>query len=103
VFFSLGSKPLELWNKVVINSDDTSPVNSGTAPVNSGTAPVNPAGEIKKVIDSDIQSAVYELTAPNTLISKVYLSCPADPSKSLGIKLRMMFYSFFDRCQKDLQ
>ena len=66
VFFSLGSKPLELWNKVVSVEE----------------------GEIKKVMDQDIQSSVYELTAPNTLIPKVYLACPADPSKSLGIKLR---------------
>ena len=66
MFFSLGSKPLELWNKVVSVEE----------------------GEIKKVMDQDIQSSVYELTAPNTLIPKVYLACPADPSKSLGIKLR---------------
>ena len=66
MFFSLGSKPLELWNKVVSVE----------------------GGEIKKVVDQDIQSSVFELTAPNTMIPKVYLACPADPSKSLGIKLR---------------
>ena len=66
MFFSLGSKPLELWNKVV------------------GVE----GGEIRKVTDQDIQSPVYELLAPNTLIPKVYLACPADPSKTLGIKLR---------------
>jgi len=84
VFFSLGSKPLELWNKVV------------------GVE----GGEIRKVTDQDIQSPVYELLAPNTLIPKVYLACPADPSKTLGIKLRedlslfpMTFLFVFDPIQ----
>ncbi|KAL6771643.1 FAP20 [Auxenochlorella protothecoides x Auxenochlorella symbiontica] len=35
-------------------------------------------------MDEDIQSSVLELTGAN--VSTSYISCPADPSKALGIK-----------------
>ena len=44
------------------------------------------AASIQVVLDADIRSAVYELQADN--ISQVYMSCPAEPSQTLGIKLR---------------
>jgi len=58
----LGSKPLELWSQSI--TDD---------------------GQLHQVTDEDIQSLVYEITAQN--ISKNYIMCPADPTKTLGIKL----------------
>ncbi|KAG5445382.1 Cilia- and flagella-associated protein 20, variant 3 [Clonorchis sinensis] len=61
VLFSVGTKPLQLWDKKVRN------------------------GHIKRITDSDIQSLVLELLGNN--VSTTYISCPADPRKSLGIKL----------------
>ena len=42
-------------------------------------------GHIKRITDQDIQSSVLELCGSN--VSTNYVSCPADPSKTLGIKL----------------
>lgn len=42
-------------------------------------------GHIKRITDNDIQSVVIELIGTN--VSTCYLSCPADPKKTLGIKL----------------
>lgn len=39
---------------------------------------------MRRVMDEDIQSKVLELTGAN--VSTSYISCPADPSKALGIK-----------------
>jgi len=44
------------------------------------------AGSIKKLSDNDIQSVVYEIAGAN--VAKTYMTCPADPTKELGIKLR---------------
>jgi len=41
---------------------------------------------IKKVRDEDIQSAVLEIVGSN--LSRTFITCPADPNKALGIKLR---------------
>ncbi|CAL8073568.1 unnamed protein product [Calicophoron daubneyi] len=61
ILFSVGTKPLQLWDKKVRN------------------------GQIKRITDNDIQSLVLELLGSN--VASTYISCPADPRKSLGIKL----------------
>lgn len=55
------SKPLQIWNKQVRN------------------------GHIKRITDDDIQSSVLELMGTN--VSTNFITCPADPKKTLGIKL----------------
>jgi len=42
-------------------------------------------GHIKRITDNDIQSSVIEIMSTN--ISTTFVSCPADPTKTLGIKL----------------
>ncbi len=42
-------------------------------------------GHIKRITDSDIQSSVLEIMSSN--VSTTYITCPADPTKTLGIKL----------------
>ncbi|CAL5220233.1 g2209 [Coccomyxa viridis] len=61
ILYSLGSKPLEIWQGEVRN------------------------GHIKRITDSDIASSVLEIQSAN--VSTTYISCPADQAKTLGIKL----------------
>ena len=61
ILYSIGSKPLQIWNKQVRN------------------------GHIKRITDQDIQSSVLEIMGTN--VSTTFISCPADPKKALGIKL----------------
>ncbi|WIA16246.1 hypothetical protein OEZ86_007751 [Tetradesmus obliquus] len=61
ILYSIGSKPLQIWDKEVRQ------------------------GHIKRVTDEDIQSSVLEISSSN--ISNTFITCPADPSKTLGIKL----------------
>jgi len=61
ILYSIGSKPLEIWDKKVRN------------------------GHIKRLTDQDIQSSVLEIAGTN--VSTNYISCPVDPKKTLGIKL----------------
>ena len=61
VLYSIGSNPLQLWDKKVKN------------------------GVIKRVTDNDIQSLVIELSGANVVTT--YITCPATPRLSLGIKL----------------
>lgn len=61
ILYSIGSKPLQIWSKQVRN------------------------GHIKRITDQDIQSSVLEIMGSN--VSTNYISCPADPQKTLGIKL----------------
>ena len=42
-------------------------------------------GHIKRITDEDIQSSVLEIVSAN--VSTTYVTCPADPAKTLGIKL----------------
>lgn len=42
-------------------------------------------GHIKRITDSDISSSVLEIAGTN--VSTTYITCPADPKKTLGIKL----------------
>jgi len=61
ILYSLGSKPLQIWDKEVVN------------------------GQIKRLQDEDIQSNVLEIVGPN--VNTTYITCPADPAATLGIKL----------------
>jgi len=61
ILYSIGSKPLQIWDKKVRN------------------------GHIKRLTDADIQSSVLEIMGTN--VSTTYVTCPADPAKTLGIKL----------------
>lgn len=42
-------------------------------------------GHIKRITDNDIQSLVLEIISSN--VSTTFITCPADPKKTLGIKL----------------
>lgn len=61
ILYAIGSNPLQLWDKKVKN------------------------GSIKRIMDSDIQSSVIEITGSN--ISTTYIICPSISKLSLGIKL----------------
>lgn len=55
------SKPLQIWDKQVRN------------------------GHIKRITDQDINSSVLEICGTN--VSTCFITCPANPNKTLGIKL----------------
>ncbi len=59
--YSIGSKPLQIWDKKVRN------------------------GHIKRITDNDIQSSVLEIIGTN--VSTNYITCPAQQNQTLGIKL----------------
>ncbi|THU64830.1 hypothetical protein C4D60_Mb01t30580 [Musa balbisiana] len=61
ILYSLGSKPLQIWDKEVVN------------------------GQVRRLQDDDIQSNVLEIVGSN--VQSTYITCPADPSATLGIKL----------------
>lgn len=61
MLYSIGSKPLAIWDSQVRN------------------------GHIKRITDGDIQSSVLEICGTN--VSTTYITCPADAKKTLGIKL----------------
>ncbi|XP_071612577.1 cilia- and flagella-associated protein 20-like isoform X2 [Heliangelus exortis] len=61
VLYSIGSKPLQIWDKKVCN------------------------GYIKRITDNDIRSLVLEIAGTN--VSTTYITCPDDPKETLGIKL----------------
>lgn len=42
-------------------------------------------GHIKRLTDEDIHSSVLEVAGAN--VATAYITCPADPAKTLGIKL----------------
>jgi len=61
ILFSLGSKPLQIWQQHIRN------------------------GHIKRITDPDITSSVLEIMGAN--VSTTYISAPAEPKQTLGIKL----------------
>eukprot|EP00792_Barthelona_sp_PAP020_P004489 TRINITY_DN2161_c0_g2_i1.p1 TRINITY_DN2161_c0_g2~~TRINITY_DN2161_c0_g2_i1.p1 ORF type:complete len:195 (+),score=28.97 TRINITY_DN2161_c0_g2_i1:39-623(+) len=61
ILYSLGSRPLEIWDKHVQN------------------------GHIKRITDPEIQSLVLEIMGTN--VATTYISCPQNPQDVLGIKL----------------
>lgn len=61
IFYSVGSRPLQIWSCKVRN------------------------GHVKRITDHDIQSLVLEMCGTN--VATTYITCPADPKKTLAIKL----------------
>ncbi|CAD8058569.1 unnamed protein product [Paramecium primaurelia] len=61
ILYSIGSKPLQIWDKQIKN------------------------GHIKRITDQDIQSSVLEIMGTN--VSTNFITAPADPKETLGIKL----------------
>lgn len=61
ILYSIGSKPLQIWDSKVRN------------------------GHVKRITDEDIQSSVLEIVGSN--VSTCYITCPANPKQTLGIKL----------------
>ncbi|KAH1166008.1 cilia- and flagella-associated protein 20-like [Mauremys mutica] len=61
MLYSISSKPLQIWDKKVW------------------------IGHIKRITNNDIQSLVLEIEGTN--VSTTYITCPAHPKKTLGIKL----------------
>ena len=61
ILYSVGNKPLKIWAQHIRN------------------------GHIKRITDNDINSAVIHIQGDN--VSTTYITCPADPKQTLGIKL----------------
>ena len=61
ILYSIGSKPLQIWDKQIKN------------------------GHIKRLTDPDIQSSVLEIMGTN--VSTNFITAPANPKETLGIKL----------------
>ncbi|XP_063918228.1 fibrous sheath CABYR-binding protein-like [Zophobas morio] len=61
IFYSVGSNPLQLWDKQVKN------------------------GHIRRVVDDEVRSLVLEISGTN--VATTYITCPIKPRLSLGIKL----------------
>ncbi len=68
ILYSIGSKPLQIWDKNSMFS---------TYLVQNG--------HIKRLTDQDIQSSVLEIMGTN--VTTAYITCPANESETLGIKL----------------
>jgi hypothetical protein len=110
ILYSIGSKPLQIWDKK--GECPSEPRMSRCRPATFArakaqrTAPRDPPfcahrpprpcprppraravknGHIKRITDPDIQSSVLEVCGSN--VSTTYITCPADPKKTLGIKL----------------
>ncbi|KAG1669324.1 hypothetical protein FOA52_014886 [Chlamydomonas sp. UWO 241] len=84
ILYSIGSKPLQIWDK------------QGDVYVCARVCECVPAcmctfervlrnGHIKRITDSDIQSSVLEIMSDN--VASTFVVTPADPTKTLGIKL----------------
>ena len=56
-----------------------------TRPQNLNTIISVRSGHVRRVTDEETEAGVLELSAPN--VATTYITCPADPSKTLGIKL----------------
>ncbi|CAB1419305.1 unnamed protein product [Pleuronectes platessa] len=64
ILYSIGSKPLKIWEKQVKN------------------------GRVERITDEDINSSVLEVIGLN--VCTTFITCPADPKSTLGIKLPFM-------------
>ncbi|GFZ02446.1 cilia/flagella-associated protein [Actinidia rufa] len=76
ILYSLGSKPLQIWDKEVVGHNMSVFLFSILAVVN---------GHVKRPQDEDIQSNVLEIVGSN--VQSTYITCPSDPAATLGIKL----------------
>jgi hypothetical protein len=101
ILYSIGSKPLQIWDKegecrlasVVCRGLFHSLLSTGSISLIwmityaycccAGVAVHN--GHIKRITDEEIQSSVLEIMSSN--VSTTFITCPADPQKTLGIKL----------------
>ncbi|XP_022902291.2 cilia- and flagella-associated protein 20-like [Onthophagus taurus] len=61
VFYSIGSSPLNIWDKQVKN------------------------GHIRRVVDDEVKSLVLEISGTN--VATTYITCPIKPRASLAIRL----------------
>lgn len=103
IFYSLGSQPLQIWEQQGARADlqglnialpgppaaaaaaaaaQTS-TTSTHAHARRGAAQED--GEVGLVRDEDIHSDVLQLQASN--LAGTYVACPADPQRTLGVKL----------------
>lgn len=65
---------------------DVRPRTSGSSHPRARSTPLAVRnGHIKRLTDQDIQSSVLEIMSTN--VTTTYITCPADPNKTLGIKL----------------
>jgi hypothetical protein len=98
ILYSIGSKPMQIWEKHRMlvevsalrnlpsfcesNSRKVDLFGLSTFKLAAGT------GQISRVTDDTIQSLVIELAVGNEQeVPDTYIACPADPRKTLGIKL----------------
>jgi hypothetical protein len=84
ILYSIGSKPLQIWDKKG-KSCSCCKRSSFISGKQIETLYAVRNGHIKRITDSDIQSSVLEIAGSN--VSTTFISCPADPKKTLGIKL----------------
>ncbi|EHH31713.1 Transcription factor IIB [Macaca mulatta] len=94
ILYSIGSKPLQIWDKKMRamghiklgeNMGSFLPVTTRELCVLRAALRMVRNGHIKRITDNDIQSLVLEIEGTN--VSTTYITCPADPKKTLGIKL----------------
>ena len=95
ILYSIGSKPLQIWDKkgellllllrmqVVLLAAHSRTLVKSLPDLSCRLAVEN--GHIKRITDGDIQSSVLEVASAN--VATTYITCPADPERTLGIKL----------------
>ena len=81
ILYSIGSKPLEIWDSQGRNATASLCVSANARLVCLTVR----NGHVKRITDEDIQSSVLEMMSTN--VSTTYITCPADPYQTLGIKL----------------
>jgi hypothetical protein len=101
ILYSIGSKPLQIWDKTGAPTRIRARARallracartSRPCPGPRASAPPPPPpprpvqnGHIKRLTDADIQSSVLEIMSSNVLTT--YITTPADPAQTLGIKV----------------
>ena len=89
ILYSIGSKPLQIWDKKGewgAGARGSRETRGGLfSPPFCTPRPAVRNGHIKRLTDQDIQSSVLEICGAN--VSTTFVTCPADPKKTLGIKL----------------
>ena len=82
ILYSIGSKPLQIWDKKVRNGH-IKRITDQDIQVRKGWGGVH--GSVPQHDVMYFQSFVLEIVGTNC--STTYVTCPADPKKTLGIKL----------------
>lgn len=98
ILYSIGSKPLQIWGSEGAPRSTPRrkgrhvgarpPHGSPARPTPCRASSLVPAvqdGHITRVTDEDIQSSVLEVAGEN--VATTFITCPADPAKTLGIRL----------------